>query len=165
MARYLRPSRTICSEPRGHKMIRFPAISCYFANLPGDRSMAREIRRQEDRVRAQTLGSNSRHGRTHTELSRFIRSSTHYGAIPAPRHNDRLSAQLRIGSVEWLPEQANGSHGVYAEENGFCLRVERPEFIFGASSSTMNSHGSRRTRKWLCYDAFERRALNASWRS
>jgi hypothetical protein len=26
-----------------------------------------------------------------------------------------------LGSIESLPRQANGSHGVYAEQNGFCL--------------------------------------------
>src|SRR5712664_2719861 len=67
-----------------------------FARLPGDRSIAREVGRQEDCVRTQTFGSNSRHGGTHAELSRFIRSSAHHRAIPAPSDNNGLATKLRI---------------------------------------------------------------------
>jgi len=32
----------------------------------------------------------------HPELSRFVRRSTHHGAIPAPCDDNRLAAELRI---------------------------------------------------------------------
>src|SRR5205807_7071534 len=67
-----------------------------FVRLTGDRPIAREVRGQEDCVRAKTFGSNSGHGGTYAELSRFIRSGAHYGAIPAPGDNNRLTAELRI---------------------------------------------------------------------
>jgi hypothetical protein len=33
---------------------------------------------------------------THAERSRFIRSSAHYGAIPAPRDGDGFASDLRV---------------------------------------------------------------------
>src|SRR5467141_1185956 len=67
-----------------------------FAHLARDRPVTREVRGQEDCVRAQAFGSNSGHGGTHAELSRFIRSSAHYRAIPAPCDDDGLASELRI---------------------------------------------------------------------
>jgi hypothetical protein len=67
-----------------------------FAHLAGDRPIAREVRGQEDRGRTKTFGSNSGHGGTNAELSRFIRSRAHYGAIPSPCDDYGLASELRI---------------------------------------------------------------------
>src|SRR5258708_1712833 len=67
-----------------------------FANLPGNCAIAREVRGQEDCVGAQTFGSNCGHSRTHAELSRFIRSSAHHRAIPAPCDDNGFAPELRI---------------------------------------------------------------------
>jgi hypothetical protein len=56
----------------------------------------KHVHRLKDGVRAQMFGPNSRHGGTHAELSRFIRGSAHYGAIPSPGDHYGLAAQLRI---------------------------------------------------------------------
>ncbi len=66
------------------------------AHLAGYLAIAWKVRRQECCVRAKTFGPNSGHGGTYAELSRFIRSSTHYGAIPAPCDNDGLATELRV---------------------------------------------------------------------
>ena len=47
-------------------------------------------------ARAQTFGSNSGHGGTDAEVSRFIRCSAHYGAIPSPGNNNGFASELRI---------------------------------------------------------------------
>src|SRR5579859_7450607 len=43
-----------------------------------------------------------------------------------------------LGNIGSLPEQASGSHGVYAEGRGFCLSAEQPEFLFVAWGWTGN---------------------------
>ncbi len=70
-----------------------------FAHLTGDGPIAGEVRGQEDCVWAETFGPNSGHGGTHAELSSFIRSGAHYGAIPAPRDDNGFATQLRIVSL------------------------------------------------------------------
>src|SRR6266481_4197901 len=66
------------------------------AHLSGYLAIARKVGGQECCVGAKTFGSKSGHRGTHAELSRFIRSSTHYGAIPTPSDNNGFAAQLRI---------------------------------------------------------------------
>ncbi len=91
--RLLSHLRFVVVQKTGNPLL---VLSLDFAHLAGDRPIAWEVRGQEGCIRAQTFGPNSGHGGTHAELSRFIRSSAHHGAIPTPRHNDGFAAQLRI---------------------------------------------------------------------
>ena len=95
-------------------------------------TIARDIRGQEDCVRAQTFRPNRGHGGSHAELSRFIGSSAHYGAIPAPGDNNGFAAQLRIVAL---------LHGrikrVHVDVNDFASDHLEHHLspVFGASAS------------------------------
>jgi hypothetical protein len=67
-----------------------------FAHLMRDGPVAWKIRGQEHGAGTQAFGANCRHGGTHAELSRFIRSGAHNGPAAAPRDNDRLTPQRGI---------------------------------------------------------------------
>jgi hypothetical protein len=62
----------------------------------GDCAIASEVRRDKDCFGAEPFGTAGRHGRVNPKTPRFIGSSTHNGAITAPRDDDRSSAQARI---------------------------------------------------------------------
>jgi len=75
------------------------------AHLARNGSIARKIRREKDGVRTEAFGLNGGHRRTHAEFPRLIRGRAHHRAVPAPRDDDGIAAQLRIvplldGSVE-----------------------------------------------------------------
>jgi hypothetical protein len=80
----------------------------YLAHLSGNSPIARKIWRQEYSVRTETLGANRGHSGTHAELSGLVRSSANDRAVPAPRDDDRLAAQLRI--VPLLDGRVEGVH-------------------------------------------------------
>ena len=65
-------------------------------NAPRYRTIAGEIRRQEDRIGAQAFRSHCWHGRTHAEAPGLVRSSTHDRAVTTPSDDDELAAQVRI---------------------------------------------------------------------
>src|SRR5215469_14218026 len=67
-----------------------------FTDLTGDRTITWEVWWKKYGVGAQAFGANSGHGRTHAELSRFIRGGADYGAIAAPRDNNGRATELWI---------------------------------------------------------------------
>src|ERR1039458_7620669 len=61
-----------------------------------DGTIAREIRRYEDRIGTQALRSYCRHGRMHTEAPGLVRRSADDRAIAQPSNDHGLAPQRRV---------------------------------------------------------------------
>src|SRR6266481_9814475 len=65
-----------------------------------------------------------------TDRRRASLMRTSNSSFPLVQLENPLSYAVK--DIKGPSQQANGSHGVYAEGLGFCLSAERPKFLFVA---------------------------------
>src|SRR5260370_2178060 len=116
-----------------------------FAYLARDGPIARKIRGQEHSVRTEMFGAHGGHSGTHAELSGLVRSSANHRAVPAPRDNDGLAAQLWIiplldGCVECVHVDVHDFAGWHIWTILGLARVPPPIWITKPSS---NAHAAK----------------------
>ena len=113
----------------------------YLAHQARDRTIAWEIRGNEDRIGARACGTSRWHGRAYPETSGLIRSGTDHRTVAPPGDNDRFAAELRI-----IPLLDGRKKRVQVDTDDFA-DGHLPTILFLASRRVRRIHRRRERRR------------------